>query len=71
MLPQGEDKNSNQSDLFRVVQSMTIEQPRQVLPSHNSKSDLAKCFVHFFEGKLRSLCLAFDVAVPHQSHSQP
>ena len=56
----------DQKQLFKVIESLTVQKSSQSLPSHDSDSDLAKEFCIFFDKKIRNLRLALDSATPSE-----
>ena len=57
---------SNQKELFSLVNSLTVKQSSQTLPTRGSSTDLAKEFSNFYDDKIRDLHLALDAAVPSE-----
>ena len=54
----------DKGQVFRVINSLTVQKSSQSLPSHDFDEDLAKEFCVFFDTKIRNLSLALDMAIP-------
>ena len=52
--------NSDQKQLFRVIDRLSVHKPEQVLPSHSSKDQLVQQFAEYFDNKIKILHQELD-----------